>query len=56
MVIDAKAIYKAEHDLIGQTYDWLNDGKNKEQASQYILGVHDMALIMLSKLEETEKE
>ena len=57
MVIDETAIYKSEHDLITDVYDWLNDSSENEYAKiQYILGAHDMAAMLLSKLKETEKE
>jgi hypothetical protein len=57
MVIDANTIYKSEHDLIAETYDWLTDSNNNEVAKcQYILGVHDMALMLLDKLGEIKKE
>ncbi len=57
MVIDETAIYKSEHDLITDIYDWLNNtSKNDSDKVSYILGAHDMAAMLLSKLKETEKE
>lgn len=51
--MDRQTILQAEHDVISETYDWLND-KNTDGkgAIQYIIGVHDLALVLLNLLNE----
>ena len=49
-------ILKAEHDIITEIYDWLNDPNGAERKLQYVLGVHDLALNILSKLDSGSTE
>ena len=47
-------IYKAVHGVISDAYDWISDNKNNEEAMQYILGVHDLSVRLIEKLQEEE--
>ena len=55
--MDMNKILKAEHDLISDVYDWLNDNAAEDQKSkiQYVLGAHDLALMLLAQLDEEAK-
>ncbi len=50
-----KDIYKAVSDLISDSYDWLLTEENKDKAIQYVLGLNDMARVLVEKLKEEDK-
>ena len=52
-------ILKAEHDIITEIYDWLNDPNGAERKMQYVLGVHDFASSIFEQIrisESTERK
>lgn len=56
-MIDELTVLKAEHDLITAVYEYL-DGENDKDIGeriQYILGVHDLAVMLLKGM-NTESE
>ena len=57
-MMDREKILQAEHDLITDAYDWLNDNSKVDGFAriQYVLGAHDLALMLLAQLDETKGE
>ncbi len=43
-------------ELITESYDWLNDATHTEFSTQYVLGAHDMAHLIMEKMKEEEHD
>ena len=55
--MDKNKILQVEHDLISDVYDWLNnDDEDIKCKIQYVLGAHDLALMLLNRLDEAKGE
>lgn len=55
--MNRETILQAEHDVILEAYDWLNDKESDSYGKiQYVLGAHDLALVLLNKLDEAKGE
>ena len=52
--MDCKDVAVALVDLITDCYDWLNDKEHTELSTQYILGAHDMAALIMSRMTKEE--
>lgn len=54
--MDRETILQAEHDVILEAYDWLNDKESDSYGKiQYVLGAHDLALVLLNRLESNDE-
>ena len=53
--MDENKILQAEHDLISDVYDWLNcTAEDTKSKIHYVLGAHDLAMMLLAQLDEAK--
>lgn len=56
MTMDEQTIYKAEHDCIADSYDWIGDHATDGAGVHYVIGIHDFAEYLIGVLKAGKEE